>query len=156
MLIHPPAPATVTRPALDLARYHARHTYGDITLYLTWWLAEDSGPRPCIVLVPTHKRSHRPVPCVVHLNGSWVWSEEIGDPVRAANMAIEFVDLLGQPPSPQSAFRIRGIIIDHLQDLLTIPPMPDDMRVNTVVGEARITNREAGTTVRHEEIVDRV
>lgn len=145
------------RPALDLTRYLNRYTHGDITVYLTWWLADDSGPRPALVLVPTHSQSNEKcIPCVVPIENAWVWSEEKGDPILAALQAMKFVHLLRLAENPQSAFRVRGIIIDHLQDLLTMPPMPDDMRVSTVIGEAKVTNREAGEVVRHEEIVDRV
>lgn len=145
------------RPALDLTRYHFRQRHGDITVYGSWWLAEDSGPRPCLVLIPTNKQSwEKATPCVVMLDQAWVWSEEIGDPVHAAKVAMQFVDMLGQPPSPKSAFRVRGIIIDHLGDLLAMPPMPEAMRVNTVIGEAKVTARETGRVIRHEEIIDRV
>lgn len=147
----------LTRPALDLTRYHLRHRHGDITVFLTWWLAEDSGPLPCLVLVPTNDQSwERCTPCVVPINHAWVWSEEKGDPVRAAKMAVGFVDALRQAPSPQSAFRVRGIIIDHLGDLLTMPPMPASMRQRVVLGEAKVTAREAGRVIRHEEVVERI
>lgn len=142
--------------ALDLTRHHFRKRHGDITVYGTWWLADDSGPRPCLVLIPTNGQSwQRSTPCVVPLNQAWVWSEEIGDPIRAAKTAIEFVDALRQPPSMQSAFRVRGIIIDHLDELVGMPPMPNDMRVETVIGEAKVTNREADRVVKHHEIVER-
>lgn len=145
------------RPALDLTRYLNRYTHGDITVYLTWWLAEDSGPRPCLVLVPTHHQSNEKcIPCVVLIQNAWIWDEQKGDPILAAFWAMKFVHLLRLTENPQSAFRVRGIIIDHLGDLLTMPPMPASMRVDTVIGEAKVTVREAGRVVRHEEIVDRV
>lgn len=144
------------RHALDLTRYHAKRVLGDITVYLTWWLADDSGPKQCIVLVRTHDRPAEMVPCVVPLNHAWIWSEEIGNPVQAAKMAIEFVDALRQAPNEKSAFRVRGIIIDHLGDLLNMPPMPEAMRTREVVGEAKITAPELDQVIRHEEIVDRV
>jgi hypothetical protein len=95
-------------------------------------------------------------PCVVLLEQAWVWSEAIGDPVRAAHIAMEFVDVLGQSPTPQSCFRVRGIIIDHLSELVLMPPMPAAMREHVVIGEAKVTDREGGRVVRHEEIIDRV
>jgi hypothetical protein len=147
----------LTRPALDLTRYHFRHLHGDITAYGTWWLAEDSGPRPCLVLLPTHKQSwEKTRPCVVMLDQAWVWSEEIGDPFRAARNALDFADALGLGASPSNGIRVRSIIVDHLDDLLKMPVMPEAMRVNTLIGEAKVTAREAGRVIRHEEIVDRV
>ncbi|MPZ36669.1 MAG: hypothetical protein GEU95_01180 [Rhizobiales bacterium] len=144
------------KAAIDLTRYHARAQHGDITAYLTWWLADDGGPRPCIVLIPT--RMHERVqPCVVHIEQAWMWSEEIGDPERACRLAFAFAAALGLDVNNQmNVFRVRSIIVDHLGDLLTMPPMPDDMRESVVIGEAKVTNREAGTVVRHEEITDRV
>jgi hypothetical protein len=146
------------RAAIDLTRYHARAQHGDITAYLTWWLADDAGPRPCLVLIPTYKQSwQRATPCVVHIDQAWRWSEEIGDGAYAARMAFAFSRALGlDENNHQNLFRVRGIVVDHLGDLLTVPPMPDTMRENVIIGEAKVTNREAGTLVRHEEIVDRV
>jgi hypothetical protein len=142
--------------ALDLTRHHWRHRHGDITAYGTWWLGEDSGPKPCVVLVPTYRRMSEVAPCVVLMEQAWVWSETAGDPVHAAKVAMAFVDALGLSPTPQSCFRVRGIIIDHLDELCMMPPMPDAMREFVTIGEAKVTNREAGTVVRHEEVIDRV
>lgn len=148
--------STRERNALDLTRYHARYSHGDITVYLTWWLALDSGPRPCLVLIPTHAQSYeRAIPCVVMLDQAWRWSEGIGDPRDAAFQALRFADALGLGATPTNAIRVRSIIVDHLGDLLAMPPMPEGMRESVVLGEAKVTDREAGTVVRHHEIVDR-
>lgn len=147
---------TLVRPALDLTRYHWRHQRSDLTVYGTWWLAEDSGPKACLVLTSVHNQGRRAPPCVVLLDQAWMWSEEIGDPVRAAKVAVSFVDALGLTPDVKSAFRVRSIIVDHLHDLLTLPPMPDAMRVKAVLGEAKIKSREGGETIRHEEYIERV
>lgn len=158
-LILPPSELdrpTLIRPALDLTRYAWRHQRSDITVYGTWWLAEDSGPKPCLVLTSSHNQGRRAPPCVVLLDQAWMWSEEIGDPVRAAKVAMEFVDALGLTADVKSAFRVRSIIVDHLHDLLTMPVMPNAMRVSTVLGEAKITSREGGETIRHEEFIERV
>lgn len=144
------------KPALDLTRYHDRHQHGDITVYLTWWLASDSGPKQCLVLVPTHAQSYeRTTPCVVPMNHAWVWSEEIGDPAAAAATAMSFARALGLEASPRQAIRIRSIIVDHLDDLVRMPPMPDDMREKVVLGEAKLTAREHGKVVRHHEVIER-
>ncbi len=143
--------------ALDLTRYHERYQHGDITVYLTWWLASDAGPRPCLVLIPTNAQSNeRGTPCVVPLNQAWVWSEAIGDPVHAARWAFAFAQTLGlDTNNVTNVFRVRSIIADHLGDFLKMPPMPDDMREKVVLGEAKVTAREAGTVVRHHEVVER-
>lgn len=144
--------------ALDLTRYHFRHTHGDITVYGTWWLASDSGPKPCLVLIPTHAQSYqRATPCVVPMNDAWVFSDTIGDPVRAAQASFAFAEALGlNVNTPQNVFRVRSIIADHIGELLLIPPMPNDMREKVVLGEAKVTAREHGKVVRHHEVIERV
>ena len=93
--------------------------------------------------------------CVVPMDQAWRWSEEMGDPRDAALNAMRFANTLGLGASPTAAIRVRGIIVDHLGDLLSMPPMPDDMREKVVLGEAKVTARESGTVVRHEEIIER-
>lgn len=145
------------RTAIDLTRYHGQQQHGDITAYLTWWLADDSGPKPCLVLVPTYQQSvERCTPCVVLLDQAWIWSEEIGDPAHAARLAFTFAQMLGLDiTSPTQPFRVRSIIVGHLGDLLTIPPMPADMRETINFGEAVVTDRESGRTIER-EIIHRV
>lgn len=145
------------RPALDLTRYHRKHERGDLTVYLTWWLGHETGPRPCLVLIPTYARSwERSTPCVVTIDQAWTWSEEIGDERLAAQLAVDFALTLGLGNDPTQAMRVRSIIVDHLGDLALMPPMPAIMRQEVVLGEAKVTNREAGTVVRHEEVIERI
>ena len=145
------------RPALDLTRYHFRRDLRDLIVYGTWWLADDGGPKPCLVLMSALRQGWmQSTPAVVLLEQAWVWSEEIGQPQRAAKVAMEFVDALGMPAEVKSAFRVRSVIIDHLDDLLKMPPMPADMRILAQLGEAKITSREGGETIRHEEFTERV
>lgn len=142
------------RTALDLTRYHfKRELAGNITVYGTWWLAEDSGPKQCLVLVPTLARTENVVPCVVPQSQAWMWSEAIGDPVETAKTSFMFADWLGLDVNNHSdVFRVRSVIHDHLQDLLNIPPMPEAMRDRTVIGEAQIRARESDRMIRHEEV----
>lgn len=148
---------SVLRSALDLTRYHFRRQLGDVTVFGTWWLPEDSGPVPCLVLLPTHVRAADATPCVVMIADAWRWSEAIGDPVDAAQQAFRFAQMLRlNTSSINSVFRVRDLIHDHLGDLLAMPPMPDDMRQNVVLGEAKVIDHEGGQTVRHEEIIKRV
>lgn len=142
-------------PALDLTRYHFRQQHGDVTVFGTWWLGEDSGPSPCLVLIPTRERPGM-VPCCVPLNHAWVWSEEIGNPVFAARMALAMANSLGLGATPSNAIRVRSIVVDHLDDLIKLPPMPDSMRPRVVIGEAKVTAREHGQVVRHHEVIERV
>lgn len=145
----------LTRSAVDLTRVHWSRELGDITIQGTWWMGLDSGPRPCMVLTATRKQSHT-VPCVVLLDDAWVWSETIGDPQYAARTAMMFCKALGMIAAPSNAIRVRSMIVDHLDDLMKIPPMPESFREKVVIGEAKITARELGKVIRHEEITDRV
>jgi hypothetical protein len=140
---------------LDLTRFHFRHVRGEIAVYGTWLLGIDSGPVPCLVLVPAH-RTINIVPCVVPLNHAWVWSEEKGDPREAARMALVMAETLGLGVSPSSGIKVRSIVIDHIEDLLKIPPMPSALREPVVIGEAKVTAREHGKVVRHHEVIERV
>jgi hypothetical protein len=146
------------RPALDLTRSHFRQVHGDITVYGSWWLANEDGPRPCLVLIPTHRQSwQKATPCVVLLEQAWRWSEEIGDGAYAAAMSIQFAHWLGLDVNNASnVFRVRSLIVGHLGDLLAMPPMPDGMRQDVVIGEAKVTSREGGEVVRHHEVIERV
>jgi hypothetical protein len=143
--------------AIDLTRCHASHERGDLALHLTWWLDDaGAGPRPCMVLLPARGPWDLVAPCVVPLAQAWVWSETIGDPVRAALTAVAFAEAMGFDPTPMMASRIRSLIVDHLGDLLAMPPMPASMREAEVIGEAKVVDREAGTVVKHHEIVGTV
>lgn len=143
----------VPRIALDLTRYHFKRELGDITLFGTWFLASDSGPKPCLVLLPTGKQNQHGIPCVVPQNQAWVWSEAIGDARRAAQTAYTFAEHLGlDSNNPSNVFRIRSIIHDHILDLLHIPPMPMDMRERVPLGEVTVRDREGDQLVRHEEV----
>lgn len=143
------------KPAIDLTRHHWRHRHGDIDAYGTWFLGADSGPRPCLVLIHAHNYA-RTTPCAVRLEDAWRWSEEIGDPADAARYALAFAEALGLGATPSAAIRVRGIIVDHLGDLINMPPMPNAMREATVIGEAKVTSREGGEVVKHHELVDRL
>jgi hypothetical protein len=141
--------------ALDLTRYAWRQEHGDIIAYGTWWLAEDSGPKPCIALLPLRRQSWRTArPAVVLIEQAWVWDEQIGDGARCAQLAFMFAEGLGLAPSAHTLLRIRGIIADHIEDLVRIPPMPPDFRQAEHVGDLRIVERETGRA-REVEVVER-
>lgn len=143
----------MNRYALDLSRHHSRHAHGDITAYLTWWLAGDT-PSPVLVLTPTHARPthERITPCVVPLGAAWLWAEETGSPAHCARTAYEFARNLGlTAENPITGMRIVSIIRGHLGDLLAMPPMPAERRV---VADAIMTDANGRQT--HSEIMERV
>lgn len=142
-----------SRTAIDLTRYHDSYQHGDLSVYLTWWLADDAGPKPCLVLIPTNTAAwEHTMPCIVMLENAWVWSEAIGDPAAAARAAFGFATSLGMKTEPTNVIRIRSIIHDHIGDLLAMPPMPADMRETVNLGDATIKHRDSGRTIEREII----
>jgi hypothetical protein len=143
-------------PALDLTRYRNVYRHGDITVYETWWMADRDGPQPCLALVPSHARADQMVPCVVTLSDAWKWSEEIGDPRYAVHACFEFAKALGLSTSKATNIvRIRSMIVDHLGDLVSMPPIPQGMLRELITGEAKLTTHDDGKT-RHVELKERV
>ncbi len=145
------------KPALDLTKYQWKHARGDLTVYGTWWMALDSGPRPCLVIMPTDEAKWRNTnPCVVLLDQAWTWSEAIGQPERAARLSVEFAKYLGLDASNMTEpMRVRSIIVEHLDDLCRMGVMEDAMREEEVVGEAKVVERETGKVIQEGEITDR-
>lgn len=141
------------RPALDLTRYHARHTHGDITVFLTWYGDGAGRAEPALALVPTYKIGHEGVtPCVVTLSNAWRWSAEIGDPHHCAQASLIFARLLGMDDTTMfGPMRIATMIQDHLGDLVLMPP---DYREREVMADAVLRDRDGRETVA--EISDRV
>lgn len=110
----------MTRPAIDLTRYHFVRELGDIRLYGTWlYHEEDDDDEPCLVLVPAY-RSHGVVPCVVALSAAFKYT----DPRHLAKISLEFARALGFESVMAAAHKIGGIIHDHLLDLITMPENP--------------------------------
>lgn len=115
-----------TRIALDLSRYHARHTHGDLTVYLTWYGTDQR--RPAIVITPSYRIGWEvSTPCIVPLETAWAWDETVGDPRHCARTTAAFLAALGIPVSIQSAVRLTSLIRDHLGDLLAMPPEPVEL-----------------------------
>jgi hypothetical protein len=141
-------------PVLDLNREWRSFTLGDVKIILTWWYSpSEERTRPCMVLIPAFAPFHKLNPCVVTLDKCWVWSEEIGDPEQAALMAVQFGVRLGMPDQVSTAIRIRSLIVDHLQDLISMPPMPEELRQADILGEATVTETGTNRVVAEGEIV---
>jgi hypothetical protein len=112
----------MTRPAIDLTRYHFVRELGDIRLYGTWlYHEEDDDDEPCLVLVPAY-RTHGVVPCVVALSAAFKYD----DPRHLAEMSAQFARALGFGDDRWAAMKIGSIIHDHLLDLITMPENPTE------------------------------
>lgn len=133
---------------LDLTQVHFLRTYGDITLYGTWFGKDRN---PALVLMPTYLIGRpRVVPCVVPLASAWKWAPETGDPAHAARVSLMFAERLTLTPhNPMTLMRITTIIRDAIGDLLHIPPKPTE---GVVVADA-IRTDEYGRE-HHSEVIE--
>ena len=133
------------RPILDLTLRHFTRPKGDITL-IGSWIEVDGRHRPCLVLIATADEGRETaVPCVVTLDKAWIWSEDVGDGARAAQIAFSFCEALRLTADPHNIIRVASLIHDHLGDLLAIPPWRAP-KVEEAVAEVTITERSSGKT----------
>lgn len=137
--------------AYDLTACHAVHPRGSIMVWMTW--NRITGV-PCMVLTPkdAHLSHERVIPCVIPLTMAWKWDDKIGDPLHINSTSYMFCANLGwNPNNVRNILKLQTIIHDLLEDLIRMPPMPDDTRV--VSADAIITDNVTGKTV-HKEITD--
>lgn len=147
---------------LDLRYQHRRIQQGDITVMLTWNWADDQ-PVAVMVLAPTYwDKSHgTPTLCVIPRAEAWRWSRThnndrhmlgyhgFGNPPSSdawqAAMAVYYAELLGlNGADTRVQNRIRGIIEDYLDELLSIPPAPKREGMGQAVFE--VTDLNTGKT----------
>lgn len=135
---------------LDLTQVHFQRTFGDITLFGTWFGEQR---RPALVLLPTYMIGYAGVvPCVVPLASAWKWAEETGDPRHAARISRMFAQSLSlSPDNIATLMRITTIIRDHIGDLIAIPPKPTECRV---VADAIRTDEDGRQ--HHSEVIEHV
>lgn len=137
---------------LDLTQVHFQRTYGDITLYGTWF---GEHRRPALVLIPTYLIGldrYKVVPCVVPLANAYLWAKETGDPRHCARVSKMFAEHLSLTAhNAMTLMRITTIIQDNLGELLAIPPKPAE----TYVAADAIRTDEHGKQ-HHAEILDHV
>ncbi|MFG1462107.1 hypothetical protein V5F77_04335 [Xanthobacter sp. DSM 24535] len=140
----------VPRYDLDLTKVQFQKTYGDITLYGTWF---GKDRRPALVLMPTFRIGEvRVTPCVVPLATAFQWAPETGAPRHAARISRMFAESLGlSPHNPMTCMRITTIIRDHIGDLICMPPKPDDK-----VAVADIIRTDEHGRQHHSEVTENV
>lgn len=131
---------------LDLS--HAVHRRGPITIWMTWnWITG----RPVMILTPTDRRiSHqRTVPCIIPMDTCWKWDEDRGDQEDANFTAAMFCGALGLDPyNIRDIFKVQSAIRDHLEELIRMPPLPEDTRRK--VAEMEIHEANSGRTITKE------
>lgn len=131
---------------LDLRYQHYRKQHGPITVILTWNWAVEPGevPDAMLVLAPTRwdtDNEEPPTLCCVQRNDAWRWSRThnndrhmighwaFGRPPASENWqkanAIYYALCLGlEAHESRTINRIRGLIEDYLDDLVSMPPAP--------------------------------
>ncbi len=138
------------RIAIDLTITHGVWRRGDLIVWLTWHMLRGE---PLLVLTPNEIAHHeRVIPCVVPLSAAWKWDERTGDEEQATITAAIFCANLGFSPYRRpNVLRVMSTIREHLGDLLSMPPMPDDTREKAA--EIVITDNATGK-VAEQEVTD--
>jgi hypothetical protein len=106
------------------------------------WCGENN--TPCLVLVPSRRRmSHENTePAILRLPNAWIYSDDVGDPVAAAEEVFGMIQAMGMTFTALLGMRVLSLIRDHLEDLVKMPPKPDG--IQHVVAEMMITDEETG------------
>lgn len=113
------------RPFLDLNYTQFDHRIKDLRVIGTWIVKGDR--QPCLVIGEGDGRPlHKINPCVVPLDSLWKWTEEAGDEVETALMAIGFCDQLDtkSPHSNTDIIQVMDTVRLRLLDLKNMPPAP--------------------------------
>ncbi len=137
----------MTKPRLDLDRYHWKRDLGEFTLIGTWWI-DGQRNSPCMVIIRRGEQTHEHTsPCVIMMDDAWYYSPQIGDPKVAATAVMNFLQALRLDPHQfTNVVRIHLMIEDHLGDLLSIPPysQPD---TGDLIAEVTIKDNKTGKTL---------
>lgn len=135
------------KPAIDLTQTHKTWVRGDITVHATWFGDE---LRPCIVLVPTHRRRGFK-PAVITVDDAHLWCVETASPFYVQQQTPKIAEAIGITPTPANLARIANLIDDLTSELLTIPPKPAE---RVVVADAFLTDQDGKE--RHIEVKDAI
>lgn len=143
----------VERPILDLAYSHFRHVVGGIEVFGTWFGEENE---QCLVLLPANRLGLDGLnPVIIPLSSVWKYHEANFDMpfIRHEFLPAACAMLRLNPHSKSDRMAILRAIATHYDDLMRIPPRPQDGR--RVVADAISVNSETGETT-SAEISDHV
>lgn len=131
----------MSRLALDLTKRHFVYRRGPMLAIGTWLRLDEDGWKPALVLIRAEDEMKEGlIPCFITADKAWVWSEDVGDPVAAAQQAASFCEAMRFTVDPRNMYFIARTVHDLLGDLLSIPPYP----VEEVVADIQVTNTETG------------
>jgi hypothetical protein len=69
-------------------------------------------------------RGHPLRPAVIPLEDAWRWSDLIGNPQVAAARVLSFLGI--DHTNDDNRFKLIGLVNSRMQDLLSMPPRPQD------------------------------
>ena len=138
-------------PILDLTKIHDAWEMGDILVLMTWTLNDK---RPAMVLIPVAAPRHNEeiTPCIIPMDSAFMWHDSplIGDPVHQVRMSGMMAGMLGfDPYSQNDRHKIINAIQNRLQDLITMPNMPDTGDVVAEV-DLQLTDLKTGKVIEFE------
>jgi hypothetical protein len=131
------------RPMLDLNHIQFDHLLGDLRVIGTWFAQGQK--QPCLVIGEAYRALPKINPCIVPLDNLWRWTEEAGDDVYTALMAIGFCDQLDtkSPHSNADILQVIDTVRARLTDLKNMPPAPLGPR--RIAGHMTIRSSEGRT-----------
>lgn len=139
--------APVPKEVLDLSKRHKTFVVGEITAIMTWTLHDR---RPCMVLIPTLRMLHfnSITPIIIPDTMAWAWSETkaLRDMKHVAMSSLIYADALGLGGTPQAARKVATVIHDLIDELLSIPPMPNYYD-KVIVGTVKRTDPVTGKVI---------
>ncbi|CAB4134958.1 hypothetical protein UFOVP275_40 [uncultured Caudovirales phage] len=122
----------MSKPVIDLTRFHFMRELGDLVLIGTWvWNEDREDTEPCLVLLPRYRPPSSVKPCIIALSSAWKYNDAKYCVGAAKGMAFA----LGFEDSMSTTHRIADIIHSHLPDLVS---MPVDPQTAEVVGTASV------------------
>lgn len=136
---------------LDLSKRHKTFVHGDLTVILTWLLQSH---RAVLVIVPTLGilTNDRVTPCIVPDTLAWAWSEDarLRDVKHCVESSLNMaITIFGPGATVQQANRIATLIHDHIDDLISTPPMPHYFD-KAVIGTMTIRDNTTGRVIERE------
>lgn len=130
--------------SLNLELYHFKRTLGEITIIGTW-LFDGEQNEPCLVLIRAgEERGDHTVPSIILLQHAYIFApiSGVGDPRTAARIVAQITQNLRMPFELRSMHKVTGVIQDHLDDLIRIPPPPRETKAP--IADLLITDPNTG------------
>jgi hypothetical protein len=139
----------MTGAVLDLSNHHFHRILGDIQIFGTWVGDSFDESEPALVILPAARSMKGVKPACICLSSAYKYD----DPRYLVKSAMIFNKGLGFEDSMACVHKLAGIIHDHLQDLIEMPPRP--VRNTFVAADATVTDRDSGRS-KTLEIIDHV